>query len=263
VTSELNGIHPNRIDLLGCPIDALDMDATLRRCMELIDAGGRSVRQVSVNAAKVVQWEEDAWLREFVRGSDVISADGQSVVWASRLLGHPVPERVAGIDLMGRLMAEAERRGLGIYVLGAREPVLERALARIGQLHPRLRIAGAMHGYFGADEVPGVVAGIRQAAPDLLFVAMPSPMKENWLDVHLEETGVPFGMGVGGSIDVLAGEYRRAPEWMQRWGGEWLFRMMQDPRRMWRRYLVGNLRFGWIVVRAMARGRASTQGSVA
>jgi N-acetylglucosaminyldiphosphoundecaprenol N-acetyl-beta-D-mannosaminyltransferase len=241
--------------LLGCPVDALDMDGTLALCMGLIEAKGGPVRQVSVNAAKVVQWEGDPGLREFVRGSDVISPDGQSVVWASRLLGRPLPERVAGIDLMGGLMKEAERRGLSIYVLGAREQVLDRALARIAELHPRLRIAGSMHGYFGAAEVPAVVARIKRAAPDLLFVAMPSPMKENWLDIHLEETGVPFGMGVGGSIDVLAGEYRRAPRWVQRLGAEWLFRLLQDPRRMWRRYLVGNLRFGWIVLRALARER--------
>jgi N-acetylglucosaminyldiphosphoundecaprenol N-acetyl-beta-D-mannosaminyltransferase len=258
VARELNGTA--RIDLLGCPIDALDMEATLARCLDLIERRDRPVRQVSVNAAKVVQWEEDSALREFVRASDVISADGQAIVWAARLLGRPLPGRVAGIDLMGRLLEEAERRGLGIYVLGARTEVLERALRRIRQLHPRLPIAGSMHGYFGPEDVPEVVAGIRAAAPDLLFVAMPSPMKENWLETHLEETGVPFGMGVGGSIDVLAGEHRRAPEWMQRWGAEWLYRMLQDPRRMWRRYLVGNLRFCWIVARALARDRAPAAG---
>jgi N-acetylglucosaminyldiphosphoundecaprenol N-acetyl-beta-D-mannosaminyltransferase len=152
-------------------------------------------------------------------------------------------------------MAEAERRQLSIYVLGARQEVLERALGRIRELHPQLRVAGSRNGYFDATELPGIVAAIKEAAPDLLFVAMPSPMKERWLDLHLEETGVAFGMGVGGSIDVLAGEHRRAPVWMQRCGAEWLFRLMQDPRRMWRRYLVGNLRFGWIVIRALPRAR--------
>ena len=255
MTTNLNGNPPDRIDLLGCPIDALGMEATLGRCIELIERRQGPVRQVSVNAAKVVEWEGNPALREFVRGCEVISADGQAVVWAARLLGRPLPERVAGIDLMGGLLAEAERRQLSIYVLGAREEVLQRALERVRELHPRLRIAGSRNGYFDAAELPAVVAGVRRAAPDLLFVAMPSPMKESWLDVHLEETGVPFGMGVGGSIDVLAGEYRRAPRWMQRCGAEWLYRLLQDPRRMWRRYLVGNLRFGWIVLRALPRAR--------
>jgi N-acetylglucosaminyldiphosphoundecaprenol N-acetyl-beta-D-mannosaminyltransferase len=254
----VNRIHRDRIDLFGCPVDALGLDATLARCIELIERGEHPVRQVSVNAAKVVQWEGDSRMREFVRGSDVVSADGQAIVWAARLLGRPLPERVPGIDLMARLMAEAARRGLSVYLLGARQEVLGRAVARIEAMHPELRIAGSMHGYFGGEEVPGVIARIREAEPDILFVAMPSPMKENWLETHLAESGVPFGMGVGGSIDVLADEYRRAPEWMQRHGAEWLFRLAQDPRRMWRRYLIGNLKFGAILVREMVRGRAST-----
>jgi N-acetylglucosaminyldiphosphoundecaprenol N-acetyl-beta-D-mannosaminyltransferase len=253
VSGRLNAIRRERVDFLGCPIDALDMEATLSRCMELVEQRERPVRQVSVNAAKVVQWADDRRLREFIRESDVISADGQSVVWAARLLGQPLPARVAGIDLMAGLIGEAERRGLGIYVLGARQEVLERALERLRETHPKLRIAGSMHGYFEAGEVPDVIAGIRAASPDMLFIAMPSPAKEHWLETHLEETGVPFGMGVGGSIDVLAGEYRRAPTWVQRLGAEWLFRLSQDPRRMWRRYLVGNFKFGVIVARGMLR----------
>jgi N-acetylglucosaminyldiphosphoundecaprenol N-acetyl-beta-D-mannosaminyltransferase len=251
----MNRIHWDRVDLFGCPVDALDMDATVSRCFDLIERGDRPVRQVSVNAGKVVQWRRDTRLREFVRGSDVVSADGQAIVWAARLLGRPLPERVPGIDLMSRLMGEAERRGLSVYVLGARREVLDRALVRIGELHPRLRIAGSRDGYFGREDIPGVIAEIKEAAPDILFVAMPSPMKEIWLETHLGETGVPFGMGVGGSIDVLADEYRRAPKLMQRWGAEWLFRLAQDPRRMWRRYLVGNLKFGGILIGEIARER--------
>jgi N-acetylglucosaminyldiphosphoundecaprenol N-acetyl-beta-D-mannosaminyltransferase len=235
-----------RVDVGGCPIDALDMRTTVERCIELIE--DRSAhRQVSVNAAKVVECTKNERLARFVRESEIVSADGQSVVWASRLLGTPLPERVPGIDLMHELLGEAERRGYGIYVLGAREEVLGRALVRMRDLYPGLRIAGSHHGYFGAEDEPGLAAAIRGAAPDLLFVAMSSPRKEEWLDRNLGDLGVRFAMGVGGAIDVLAGERGRAPAWMQRAGLEWLYRMLQEPQRMWRRYLVGNLRFTRLV----------------
>jgi N-acetylglucosaminyldiphosphoundecaprenol N-acetyl-beta-D-mannosaminyltransferase len=252
-----------RVEVLGCQIDALDMPTTVDRCLQLIDEGHRPARQVSINASKIVQCAHDEGIAEFVRRSDVVSADGQAVVWAARLLGQRVPERVAGIDLMGRLLAAAADRQLSVYILGAREEVLDRALERMRELHPGLRIAGAHNGYFEPAEEAQVVRDIRKARADLLFVAMDSPRKEQWLDQHLGETGVRFAMGVGGAVDVLADERRRAPRWMQRLGIEWLFRLLQDPARMWHRYLVGNAQFTWLFVRELVRGwrRPETAGS--
>jgi N-acetylglucosaminyldiphosphoundecaprenol N-acetyl-beta-D-mannosaminyltransferase len=162
-------------------------------------------------------------------------------------LGPRLPERVAGIDLMNELLAAAADRGLSVYLLGSRQDVLDRALGHIRELYPDLRIAGSRNGYYAPADEEAVVREIREEAPDLIFVAMDSPRKEEWLDRHLQETGARFGMGVGGAIDILAGERKRAPRWMQRLGIEWLFRLAQDPRRMWRRYLVGNLRFAGLV----------------
>jgi N-acetylglucosaminyldiphosphoundecaprenol N-acetyl-beta-D-mannosaminyltransferase len=244
-----------RIDLLGCPLDALDLRGTVARCLELIDRAEGQSRQVSINAAKLVDCAADERLGRFVRQSDVVSADGQSVVWASRLLGEPVPERVAGIDLMDELLAAAAERDLSVYLLGAREHLLQRALRRLRERYPRLRVVGARNGYFEPGEGAAVADKIHEAGPDLLFVAMSSPAKELWLDRHLERTGARFAMGVGGAIDVLAGERMRAPSWLQRLGLEWVFRLAQEPRRMWRRYLLGNAKFVWLVARELIRRR--------
>jgi N-acetylglucosaminyldiphosphoundecaprenol N-acetyl-beta-D-mannosaminyltransferase len=251
-------IGPGRVDVLGCPLDALDLGATVERCLDLIEHANRPARQVSINAAKLVECAEDEQLRSFVHQSNVISADGQSVVWASRLLGHGLPERVPGIDLMHELLAVAAERSLSIYLLGAREEVLNRALDRIGERYPGLRVAGARNGYFEPWQEPEIAEEIREAGPDLLFLAMNSPFKELWLDRYLERTGVRFAMGVGGAIDVLAGERARAPQWLQRLGLEWAFRLAQEPSRMWRRYLVGNAKFVWLLARELwgRRGRS-------
>jgi len=200
-------------------------------------------------------------LREIVAGCDVVSADGQAVVWAARLLRQPLPERVAGIDLMNELLEVAEAEGWRVYFLGARQAVLDRALARIREQHPRLEISGARHGYFTAGEEPALCEAIRAAGAQLLFVAMSSPRKEYWLAEHAGTLGVPFAMGIGGALDVMAGEARRAPQWMQRAGLEWLFRLLQDPRRLVGRYTIGNLRFVALVVQEVlatrVRGRVA------
>ena len=242
-----------RADILGCAIDRLDMEDTLSAVEEAI-AERRYTQHMAINAAKLVTMADDRRLREIVAGCELVNADGQSVVWASRLLRDPLPERVAGIDLMHALVGLAERRGYRVYFLGAKADVLERALAVLRERHPRLQIAGARDGYFGEDEEARVCADIRASRPDILFVAMSSPRKEYFLGAHGASLGAPFVMGVGGSIDVVAGVTRRAPVLWQRLGLEWLFRLLQEPRRMFRRYAVTNARFAFLVGRALVTG---------
>ena len=230
------------------------MDGTLARCEELI-AAGRPAQHVAINAAKLVAMQRDLELREIVAACDLVSADGQAVVWASRLLGDPLPARVAGIDLMHELLGLSERKGYKVFVLGAKKDVLEQAVANAGEMYPGLQLAGARDGYFDDDEAATVADEIRAAAPDILFVAMPSPKKEYWLARYGKLIGVPFVMGVGGAVDVLAGQTRRAPRWLQRAGLEWLYRLLQEPRRMVGRYLIGNLRFCMLVLRHLVLGR--------
>jgi N-acetylglucosaminyldiphosphoundecaprenol N-acetyl-beta-D-mannosaminyltransferase len=246
----------SRLRLLDCPLDAVDMDEAVARCEEAI-ASRRYMQQVSVNAAKFVAMAEDPKLREMVAESDLITADGQSIVWAGRLLGVGLPERVAGIDLMQRLLAAADLEGYRVYVLGARREVLETALARLRERFPNLTIAGARDGYYADSEVGEVCEQIREARPDILFIAMSSPRKEHFLGEHGESLGVPFAMGVGGSIDVLAGLARRAPRPIQRIGMEWAYRLAQEPRRLASRYFRTNGRFALMVLRGMLTRRAS------
>jgi N-acetylglucosaminyldiphosphoundecaprenol N-acetyl-beta-D-mannosaminyltransferase len=241
-----------RVELLGCRIDALDMDGTVQRCRGFIEERS-GAHQISVNAAKLVALRSDPRLREIVGTSALVNADGQSVVWAARLLGRPLPGRVAGIDLMLRLLELAERNGYRVYFLGARSDVLALALERLQALHPNLMVAGSRDGYFSDDESDAVAAGIRDADPELLFVAMSSPRKEYWVAEHAEDLGVPFVMGVGGALDIVAGTTRRAPGWAQRIGMEWFVRFLQEPRRLFGRYARTNSRFVWLVAREFVR----------
>jgi N-acetylglucosaminyldiphosphoundecaprenol N-acetyl-beta-D-mannosaminyltransferase len=243
-----------RIDLLGCPVDALTMEQTVARVADAI-ARRETTQHVAINAAKVVRYQRDEALRAAVDGCELATADGQPVVWASRILGRPLPERVAGIDLMDALLSAARERGYGVFLLGARAEVLERAEREILRRHPGVRIVGRHHGYFGAAGEAEVVYEVADAAPDILFVALETPAKELFLARNRERLAVPFVMGVGGSFDVLAGERRRAPRWMRRTGLEWLYRLLQDPRRLARRYVVGNSAFIWLVVKDAVRIR--------
>ena len=182
-----------------------------------------------------------------------MNADGQSVVTASRILRRPLPERVAGIDLFVELVKRSAADGRSVYFLGARDEVLEEMIRRFREQYPTLNIAGSRNGYW--DDDAAVVAQVREARPDLVFLAIPSPRKEFWLAEHMPAMGVPFAMGVGGSFDVVAGKVKRAPVWVQRIGCEWVYRLVQEPRRMWKRYLVGNTKFVVLTVKEWRRNR--------
>jgi N-acetylglucosaminyldiphosphoundecaprenol N-acetyl-beta-D-mannosaminyltransferase len=162
-----------------------------------------------------------------------------------------VPERVAGIDLMVQLLGVCAQQGYRPYFLGARRDVLDRAIAVARQRWPGLEFAGSRDGYFRSEEEPAVVDEIRRSGADCLFIGMPTPRKERFLHQHRDSLGVPFIMGVGGSFDVLAGLVARAPAAMQRLGLEWLHRTLQEPRRMWRRYLATNIAFAGLLASAV------------
>ena len=184
-----------RTDLLGCPVDALTMEQTVARVEDAI-ARRKTTQHVAINAAKVVRYQHDEALRAAVDGCELATADGQPVVWASRILGRPLPERVAGIDLMDRFLDAARQRGHGVFLLGARAEVLERAEQEILRRYPGVRIVGRHHGYFGAEGEAEVVDEVAAATPDILFVALETPAKELFLARNRERLGVPFVMGV-------------------------------------------------------------------
>lgn len=245
-----------RAQVFGAPLDLLTMGQTVEACVDLIEAR-KPAQHVVVNAGKYVLMADDERLRDIVGRCALVNADGMSVVWAGRILGLPVPERVAGIDLMEELLSVAEARRYPVYLLGATESVLSSCLEHLRLAHPGLVVAGARHGYFENDQA--VANEIAASGARLLFVGMPTPRKEFFLDEQLDALGGLLAVGVGGSFDVLAGLTKRAPIWMQRSGLEWLYRFAQEPRRMWRRYIIGNARFLGLLGREWLRQRARSR----
>ncbi len=228
--------------LFGLPITARTMDDVVALCADAVRSRSRVLVGV-VNAAKIVKLRRDEVLRNSLLDSDIVIADGQAVVWASRLLRRPLPERVTGIDLFERLLELADRNRSRIYLLGARPEVLEALQRRIRERFPAVVIAGAADGYFDPADSAAVAARIRESRSDMVFLGMPTPKKEVFLARYADHLDAPVLHGVGGSFDVLAGLTRRAPLRWQRSGLEWLYRLVQEPRRLWRRYAVTNTAF--------------------
>jgi len=251
---------PDRTELVGCPFDPITLDEAVARCVGWCHASLAPHTVITANAATLCLMRGDPELRAACRGGDLIVPDGMSVVWTSRLAGAAFPERVAGVDLMERLLEEASRRALRVYFLGARSHVVEALARRCARDFPGLVVAGTRDGYFGPAAHADVVLEIRRAAPHLLFVGMPSPFKETWCERHRAALGVPVIMGVGGSFDVLAGGVRRAPRVLQRMGLEWSWRLAMEPRKMWKRYLVTNTQYVLLAAGEILRRRTARRG---
>ena len=244
------------VEILGIPFVPETLREAVDRVADRIAAKAPCHIGV-VNAAKLVNMRRDPALREAVLASDVIYADGMSIVLASRLLGTPLPERVAGIDLMLGILERGNEAGYRVYCLGATEEISRRAATAIAHRFPNVRIVGRRNGYFDDADEPAIVDDIVRSRAQVLFVAISSPKKEQFMARWADRLDL-VTHGVGGSFDVYAGFVARAPRWMQRAGLEWAFRLTQEPRRMWKRYLVGNLRFAWIIARELlARGKRS------
>jgi N-acetylglucosaminyldiphosphoundecaprenol N-acetyl-beta-D-mannosaminyltransferase len=213
------------------------------------------LQHVALNVAKFVSMRLDPVLAADVTNSDVISIDGMGIVWGARALGLPVKSRVPGIDLLNEILALCERESFKPYFLGATPTVLKRAAQRVLDKHPSIAFAGLRNGYFTREQESEVVCEIRSSRADCLFIGIPSPRKERFLASHRDALGVPFIMGVGGSFDILAGAVRRAPVRMQHSGLEWLYRLYQEPGRMWWRYAMTNTLFAGILAQAIVRQR--------
>ncbi|HEX2160771.1 MAG TPA: WecB/TagA/CpsF family glycosyltransferase [Thermoleophilaceae bacterium] len=240
--------------LLGLPCAVIDVEGAREFAVRAVE-GGEFNSVLFANAAKVVMAESDAELRAALFDATLLAADGQSLVWASRILGQPLPERVAGIDYMLDLLQVADSRGWRVFFLGGRDEVLEAVEDYCRRRHPGLIVAGRHNGYFGPERDAEVAAIVRKSDADVMFVGMPSPRKELWIDRQGPATGVSLAVASGGSFDVIAGVVRRAPALWQRLGLEWFWRVVQEPRRLWKRYLTTNSRFLAKVARERLRGR--------
>ncbi|WP_228111837.1 WecB/TagA/CpsF family glycosyltransferase [Zoogloea sp. 1C4] len=241
-----------RIDLMGCKVDNLNMEETLGVVEGFIHAGTPH-QHVVVNVDKIVKANRDPALRQIINDCDLINADGMPVVWASRLLGKPLKERVTGVDLFEALMAQAAKKGWRVYLLGAREEVVSGVARLYPARYPGLTIAGYRNGYWKPEEEAQVVEQIAAARADILFVAISSPKKEAFLARYQAAMKIPFAMGVGGTFDVAVGLVKRAPVWMQNAGLEWFYRFLQEPRRMFRRYFIDDMAFVALFAREWVR----------
>lgn len=236
-------------NVLGVPVHAM----TIEQVLDRID-GAISERKPLhigvVNAAKVVNMTRDPMLRKDVLSSDIVLADGAAIVWAGRLLGQGLPERVAGIDLMYGIFCRGQAKRYRVYCLGATEEISEKVAHQLAADYPGVILAGRRNGYFSEEEEEAVANDIAASKADVLLVAMTSPKKENFMARWNDTMKVPVCHGVGGSFDVMAGKVERAPELWQKYGFEWLYRVKQEPGRLGKRYLTTNAMFAWLVVKA-------------
>lgn len=245
----------DRITLMGCSIDNLSMEETLQTIEGFIQSG-QPHQHVVVNVDKLVKASRDPELRSIINECALVNVDGMPVVWASRLLGKPLKERVAGVDLFEALMRRAGEKGWRVFLLGAKEDVVSKVASTYQHKYPNLVLAGYRNGYWkGEAEEAQVAAQIRDARPDLLFVAISSPKKEQFLGRYQAEMKIPFAMGVGGTFDVAIGHVKRAPVWMQKSGLEWFYRFLQEPRRMFRRYFIEDMAFVWLFLKELRGAR--------
>lgn len=231
-----------RIVILDTVIDVL----TARETVDVVEEYATKkepLHLMGVNADKINMLNENKRLKKIVNGCGVINADGISVVLAGKFLGKALPERVAGIDLMQELIALCARKGYKVYLLGAKEEVVEKVAEVLEESYKGLNIVGFRNGYFKEDQWYEIKEELEVKQPDFVFVGITSPLKEYLVD-YLQGQGLNcVFMGVGGSFDVISGAIPRAPRWMQRMNLEWLFRVMKEPRRLFKRYFVGNWKF--------------------
>lgn len=242
-------IKHERVDLMGFQMDNLSMAETVDFVDQTI-INKSSVTLTDINAGKIIQIKEDPELKSYVLKSDIIQADGQAVIWASKVLGKPLKERVAGIDLVENLIELAHIKNYKVFFFGAQEEVVQKTVDKFVSKYSNNILAGYRNGYFKKEEAPEIAAEIANSGANILFVAITSPIQEEFLIENREILKpVNFKMGVGGSFDVFSGKSKRAPVWMQNAGLEWFYRFAQEPKRMWKRYLVGNSKFIFLVLK--------------
>ena len=243
-----------RIEILHTVIDILTVEETIERVKEYIDEGC-GLHLMGVNADKINMLNENERLKTIVNGCGIINADGASVVLASKYLKKPLPERVAGIDLMLDLVQLASREHYKVFLLGAKQEIVEKTKAVLLENNPGLEIVGIRNGYFKEENWGEVAEEIRKSGAQLVFVGITSPLKEYIVENFQKEQHLNcVFMGVGGSFDVISGSIPRAPIWMQKCNLEWLFRVMQEPKRLFKRYFVGNWKFIMAVVKEKRKG---------
>ena len=226
--------------------------------LSIIESGiksGRQIAQFGVNSATINDIVRNEEFRHIINSADLVHIDGMSVVWALRSFSYSVPERVATPDLADGILAMADREEMSVFLFGAKEATLSLCRKNIEKKYPHLKIAGSRNGYYLPEEEESIFNIINEASPDILLLGMSSPKKELFFESYRHKIRARYILGVGGYFDILSGQIKRAPRWMQNSGMEWFFRLLQEPRRLWKRYLIGIHQFFWLVTREKFRKR--------
>ena len=220
----------DKAEILGVMVDSLTMSQAVERVQQFIDEK-KNALVATANAEMLMRTTTDEELKDILNNADLVVPDGAGTVWAANYLGVPMPERVAGYDLAQELMRKAPARGDRIYFFGSAPGVADKAREKALELYPGIKIVGTRNGYFKEDDEADIIAEIKAAHPDILLAALGVPKQEKWLNKYRQELQVPVSMGVGGTLDVMAGVMERAPLWMQKAKLEWLFRGLKQPSR--------------------------------
>lgn len=240
-----------RAVLLNSRFDALTLPQTVDAIFDMLKNGKRGWL-ATVNVSILMMMRSDPRLQSFVDKAALVVADGQPLIWCAPWLGQHLPERVTGVDLVDSLCERCALEGKRVYLLGAKLEIVTQLAHKLRLRFPGLQVAYA-DGYFKGDEAALRADQVRASGADILFVGMGVPRQENFLEEQWERLGVGMAIGVGGSFDVLAGLRARAPKWVQTIGMEWFFRMVQEPRRLFKRYLVTNCQFIVLMMGALAK----------
>ena len=219
-----------RLEILGVGIDKITGQEALQQIGAFI-ASGQPHQIVTANAEIIYQASKNEKMRSIINQAQMVTADGSGVVWASRQLGQPLSQRVTGIDLVNSICEQSAKDKWKIYILVSAPGVAATAAVNIRDKYPGCNIIGTHHGYFNAKEEKQILAELEQLRPDVLFVALGAPKQEYWIADHIEQLQIPVAMGIGGSMDVLSGNVKRAPKWMQKLSLEWLYRLLIQPTR--------------------------------
>lgn len=232
----------NEIHSFEIKIHTLSKDEFVQYIEKSISFGNKLV-QSGVNASSIVELKHNKELVKAYNNADLVNIDGMSIVWALRLLGFNVRERVACPDLANGVMEMAQLRSYKIFLFGAEEKSIKAAVENLKRTYPSLIIAGFRNGFYRQDEEEQIVKMINTSQAEILFMGMPSPRKEFFVEKYNSQLNVKYILGVGGFFDILAGSINRAPLWMQNLGLEWFYRFLQEPKRLSKRYFIGNLKF--------------------
>lgn len=244
-----SNMNYKNINEFGINISNIAIENHLDIISDSIQKRNTIIQQTSVNAYTIVSVQHDLTLREAINKSTLVNIDGMSVVWALKFLGYKHVEKASCPDIFDRLMMLAAEKGYRPFFLGTTPEILDTAIRNLKNEYPTLEMAGSHHGYFNEENAEEIAKLIKESKADMLFLGISSPKKELFSDRYSAYMQVPYIFGVGGVFDILANVTKRAPRWMQNSGLEWLYRFMQEPRRMWRRYLIGNIQFVWIVIK--------------